>query len=170
MKLDGYNPAVAEMVAELCAENKSFQEIAQILKLSGVRTLYRWMYRYPEFLDLVSKAKNTQAEAIDQEMIKLAEHTRQGLVDPSVARVLFPWMQWRAGKKNPKAYGDKTILAGDAENPINLLATRLDEAILNHSKMIDVTPVESPEAQYEGQNDAASGYFPSVEDDGSDLV
>jgi hypothetical protein len=154
-----YTPELGDEIIELLMQDYTPDKIAPLFKIAA-STIYGWMYRNDDFANKYARAKPAQANAIDAKIANTIEKTLEGNLAPDIARVALSGLQWRASKKDPKVYGDRQILAGDAENPLQLLASRLDQAIakqdkyeLQETEFIDVTPMTAP-----------------TPDDGSDLV
>jgi transposase-like protein len=144
-----YTPEIAESIASMFAQNISIKLIANDIGVSP-GTIYKWMYENQSFGDLIARARMPQAEVIREKIAETGEKVLTGDIDPNAANVALKTMQWLASKANPKVYGDRQILAGDAENPLQMLAVRLDQAIAKSEaleqsefKMIDVTPRQS---------------------------
>lgn len=137
-----YTPELGEKIALLASEGLNHAQIASRLGLTSANALSCLMYKNPDILDKLSRARPAQAELLLNKTQEIAEKTIRGEIPSDAARVFIAHAQWRASRYNPKVYGDKMTLAGDAENPIMLLATRLDDAIKRERQMIDVTPAQ----------------------------
>ena len=141
---------IQERVIEAIKQDKTYRQIAEEEGMPNLSTIFRWFEEDSAFANKCARAKTLQAETIDNHIRETIEKVEKGKLSPEQGRVILSGQQWRAAKKNPRVYGERTILAGDSENPINILATRLDQAILKKvasrpatedDKMIDVTPV-----------------------------
>lgn len=151
-----YTPQIGEKIAQLIAQDSTYEQIASVLGVpSG--TIWNWLLKEPAFAEACAGARNAQAETIDNKMAIITEKLENGVIEPDVARVMLSSLQWRASKKNPRVYGDKTILSNDPDNPIGTLAIRLDSAI-GQRKTVDITP-EPKTIEHK----------PRI-DDGSDLI
>ena len=149
-----YTPEIGDRIASLIIEDKTYQEIADSMGINKA-TIFNWLQNNEDFSTKCNRAKCVQAEAIEQKLMNIQQDVMAGLIAPDAARVAVSLLQWRAAKKNPKVYGDKTILSNDPDNPVTSLALRLDTAINQQNRMIDVTPEKTA--------------IPAPED-GSDLV
>lgn len=103
------------------------------------QTIYKWLIRHDDFNAKYTLARERRADTRSDRIDEYKEQVLQGRIPADVARIVIDTEKWQAGKENPKRYGDKTILAGDKDNPLQFVATRLDEAIARRN-MIDVTP------------------------------
>lgn len=105
------------------------------------------MIKYPEFNMRMAQAREDQGDYMDDRILGVMEQVEKGYMNPDAGRLLISAMQWRASRLKPKRYGDKVTLAGDAENPLQFLASRLDMATRKKKEighvpdMIDVTPI-----------------------------
>lgn len=89
-----------EMPAKSTFLHWQFEEQSQ--QGSGIRTIY-------------ARAREIQADALDDEMAHLTACMLAGELDHNSVRVALNNMQWRAMRKNPKRYGDRleAHIAGD---------------------------------------------------------
>lgn len=133
-----YSPEIGQQIADLIGLDFTYTQIEEKLGIPFDSVQF-WMAKEQDLQSRMLPARIHQADAIEGKIGQMLEDVRFGAVGVDVARVYLPAMQWRASKKNPKVYGDKTILSNDPENPITSLALRLDSAITQH-KMIDITP------------------------------
>jgi len=70
-------------------------------------TVYAWFTKHPEFLNNYTRAKDQSGDADNDRIAEVAEDVLSGKIDPNAARVGIAALQWMAGKKKPKKYGDK---------------------------------------------------------------
>lgn len=122
--------------------NKIFTEIQNgravrnVLKDEGmpdVTTFYRWIEDDAEKAKQYARACEVRADAIFDEIIDIADDKRLDITYSEAgvqtantefiarSRVRIDARKWIASKLNPKKYGDKTILSGDKENPIQTI-------------------------------------------------
>lgn len=135
-----YSKELGDTICELIAEGKSIRVASKMLGISH-NSVTEWSIQNSEFSAQYMRARESRAdlraEAIDDyktAMIALKMPTE-------VARIAIDAEKWQASKENPKRYSDKTIISGDAENPLQMLAIRLDQAIARkQNNIIDVTP------------------------------
>jgi len=85
----------------------------------------------PEFSDKYARARDEQAETLADEIIAIADEPPAEVTDDKgVSRTDSGWVTWQknrmdarkwvAAKLKPKKYGDRQVLAGDAENPLEV--------------------------------------------------
>lgn len=145
-----YTPELADKVAELLEDNKTYTEIGAIIGVER-RTILNWQKAHEDFFAKCVQAKIVQAEAIAEKIASVCKDLEDKLIEPDAARVLLNTLQWLAKVRNPRVYGDKTTLSNDPDNPIGSLALRLDTAI-NH-KIIDITPETKQISHLPGYDD-----------------
>lgn len=99
-------------------------------------TVNRWAEENQAFREMYARARQNQADSLADQIVTIADDET---ISPESRRVRVEARKWVAAKLKPRVYGDKMVLSGDAENPISILAVRLDEAIAR-KQLIDVTP------------------------------
>lgn len=129
-----------ELAKEICdriATGESLRQIGLLEGMPAYQTISRWVREKPEFREQYACAKQAQADYFAEELLDIAddgrndweerENTRTGaayiaLNDEAIARakLRIETRKWLMGKLKPKKYGDRTILAGDEENPIHV--------------------------------------------------
>ena len=123
-----------DKAAEICArlvEGESLRSICRDPLMPDIKTVYLWMGQNEEFLQQYAKAKEDQADTLQEDILDIADtEPLQVVDDKGVARIdsgHVNWMRlridsrkWIAAKLKPKKYGDRQILAGDAENPVEI--------------------------------------------------
>lgn len=156
-------PEITEEICLLIAEGFTLRHIESVPGMPSKPTIMRWCINNKSFRDHYARAKKLQTEAFNEEIIDIAddsrndwllrENTRTGetfvaLNDEAVARskIRIEARKWLMGKMKPKKYGDSTFLKGDKNNPINVtLAGRLDTAVNKiEGKIIDMIDVTKP--------------------------
>lgn len=130
-----YTPEIGAKICKAIANGSTLIKAAESVGYAFF-TVARWSEKYPDFNVAYSQARETQAETLADQIVALADDES---LPPESRRIRVEARKWVASKLKPKRYGDRTILAGDKDNPLELLAVRLDTAIASR-KMIDVTP------------------------------
>lgn len=130
-----YTDNLAQIVCDVIASGEPLSVAAEIIGYSP-GTIYEWLGKYKDFSDKYALARETQADTLADQIVKLADNEQ---IAPDARRIRVEARKWVAAKLKPKRYGDKVTLAGDAENPLTMLALRLDSAVQRRT-MIDVTP------------------------------
>lgn len=84
----------------------------------------RWRDEVPEFAAKYARARDLQGDSCDEDIVEVLAEVRTGTLDPQAARVLLAGLQWRASKLAPKKYGERTVLAGDPDAPLQIAEIR----------------------------------------------
>ena len=123
-----------DTAAEICArlaDGESLRSICRDPLMPDVKTVYLWMGQNAEFLQQYAQAREDQADTLADEIQDIADtEPAQVVDDKGIARVdsgHVNWMRlridsrkWVASKLKPKKYGERQILAGDADNPVKV--------------------------------------------------
>jgi hypothetical protein len=134
-----------ELVEEICARLAKGEPMSRIAKdahMPDIVNVYKWLRTDDEFRNLYETARadgahtyaSEIAEIIDEEPLAIHdEHGNKRFDSGSIAhkRLRMDGRKWLAAKYLPKVYGERQILAGDAENPIEVKAnTEIFDALL----------------------------------------
>ena len=138
------------LVDEICARLASGEPMAKIVQSAHMPdsvTIYRWLREKPDFQQRYTDARKDGAhcladqiqDIVDTEPLAVFDEAGNKRYDAgSIAhnRLRMDARKWLAAKYLPKVYGDKTILAGDADAP---LAVSVDfstwEAMLKNAEL-----------------------------------
>jgi hypothetical protein len=71
------------------------------------QTVLNWQDTNPDFSAKYARARELQADYMDEEILEVTRRTIAGTLDPNVARVALLGLQWRAGRLNAKRYGER---------------------------------------------------------------
>jgi len=94
---------IADDICEMLAEGESLRSICKMESFPGKSTVFRWLATNKEFRDQYARARESQADAIADEILDIADDA----TDAGLARVQIDARKWLAGKLKPKVYGDK---------------------------------------------------------------
>ena len=135
-----YSEEIAAKIEDLMVNRGwPLKSIAKSEGMPALATIYRWRWNNPEFDKRITRAREGLAEwyfskinEIQEDLETLAENAELG--DPvsiarvdvrlAVARQRTAALQWMAQKVGPKAYGDRKIISGDSDNPVQVETTR----------------------------------------------
>jgi hypothetical protein len=142
-----YNPETAEKMCELLSEGVPLREICRMEGMPAWRTVYDWMYRDDALgadgvglSAAIARAREVGYDAMAEECLIIADTPKIGLKktfssgsdedEDSMTVVEEDMLGHRKlqietrlkllAKFNPKKYGDRQILAGDSENPLEV--------------------------------------------------
>jgi hypothetical protein len=139
-----------EKAAEICARlvnGESLRAICRDDNMPDVKTVYLWMSQNETFLQQYTKAKEDQADTLQEDILDIADTEPMQVVDDKgVARIdsaHVNWMRlridsrkWIASKLKPKKYGERQVLAGDAENPLAMtVETTIFDTLLQNLEL-----------------------------------
>ena len=113
-----YTPEFAEKVCERMAEGASLREVCRDngMAESSVR---QWVRDDRDgFAARYQVARTLQVESWSDQIIEIGN--REDL-DPQDKRLRCDNLKWLMSKLLPKRYGDRLLVAGDAENPLHVL-------------------------------------------------
>lgn len=133
-----FTAEIADAICSRLVDGESLRSICRDDDMPGQTTVFRWLAsNAPEFLafrEQYTLAREGQADALFDEMLDIADDGTNDYVEKKRddgstyeafdsehvqrSRLRIDTRKWMAGKLKPKKYGDKTILGGDADNPI----------------------------------------------------
>lgn len=122
-----YTQEMANTICELIADGQSLRSICQADDMPAKSTVFKWLTQNKDFADQYARARETQADAIFDEILSISdektvaleygEGDEKAVVEvalDSVAvqrnRLRVDARKWMAGKLRPKVYGDKQTL------------------------------------------------------------
>jgi len=131
-----------EMCVDICNELANGQNIKRILdsneRFPDWTTFRRWKQNNEELRTLYINSQQDKAIALENELDDLRDMLTTKEIDSSTYNVLAQTIKWKMAKFYPKVFGDKTILSGDSENPLQGVA------ILNIDPLSDATDDSTP--------------------------
>jgi hypothetical protein len=149
-----YTPEIAQKMCEMLADGIPLREICRQDGFPAWQTVYDWMYRDDALGDAgvglsraIARAREVGYEALAEECLRIADNPQWGqkqiMTDQGTSTTVEDMLGHRKlqietrlkllAKWNPKKYGDRVALAGDAENPLKVEAdvTIFDALIQN---------------------------------------
>jgi hypothetical protein len=133
-----YSKDLANQICEMLSEGVPLQEICRMEGFPAWRTVYYWMYKDPELSAMIAHARDVGQDAMAEkayiEMYQEPERILSeggGKIDPGYVQLIKARAEITLNmlaKWNPKRYGDRMQVAGDAENP---LAVKADVTIFD---------------------------------------
>jgi hypothetical protein len=132
-----FTQQVADIICIRISEGESLKSITQDEEMPDRATVYRWLAADPAFCDMYTRAREDQADTLADEIIAIADEQpeiipvtdkRTGeLIEHKLDGAFLQWQKnridarkWTAMKLKPKKYGDRQILAGDSEAPLEV--------------------------------------------------
>jgi hypothetical protein len=114
-----------EDALKVCAMLRSGLPLIAIANGNGlpdVETLYSWKRHHPDFDVAMKEAREFAAESYAHKAISIADHanTLEKEQVPA-AKLQVDTYKWMAEKMNPDLYGNRTKIAGDADQPLTII-------------------------------------------------
>lgn len=119
-----YSEEIAEEVCNLLAGGMTLVDICKRKGMPTRQTINNWEHSKPDFFTKCVRAREAQGDYEHDQMALIEKKVLDGEILPDVARVVLSSKQWRAAKLNRKRYADTKIIAGDADNPVQVETTR----------------------------------------------
>jgi len=145
-----YDPAVAARMCEQLANGVPLREICRQDGMPPWQTVYSWMERDASLVEAIARARELGYDAIAEDCLRIADDTSNDYMETEHGPRLNAEHVQRSklrietrlkllAKWNPKKYGERVAVAGDADSPIKLEAEvhadKLLQAILNNAQM-----------------------------------
>lgn len=117
-----YSEDLANLILDRLEAGESLTDICAEPGMPSMRTVLRWAAEHAGFCHEYSRAREAQAERMDDSIQKEAEATTPE--NAHAQRVKIDALKWRAAKMAPKKFGDKVQHTGaDGESPIQTRLT-----------------------------------------------
>lgn len=131
-----YTPELAKEIVERLSEGEPLRQICRDEHMPSWRVIYDWMYRDDVagaagagLSSAIARAReigqDAIAEEIYREMMLEPEREERGRIDPGYVQLIKARAEIKLkllAKWNPKRYGDRVTMTGDAENPLQVKA------------------------------------------------
>ena len=120
-----YSEGLAAEICSRLADGRSLRSICRDDDMPHMSTVFLWLGKYPEFSEQYARARETQADALFDEALDIADTPQLGVktvtkpggvVEKTEGdmiehrRLQIETRKWIAGKLRPKKYGDRTQL------------------------------------------------------------
>lgn len=148
-----YTPELAAEICERLSNGEPLRQICRDEHMPAWQKIYEWMERDETLSGAIARAREQGYEAIAEEALIIADTPRWGqkqvMSDQGTTTTVEDMVAHRKlqietrlkllAKWNPKKYGDRVQLAGDAESPIKVEAEvhadKLLQAILTNAEL-----------------------------------
>jgi hypothetical protein len=101
------SPEVMDEIVHRISEGESLRAVCRDKRMPSIWTVMDWQRDDAEFANRCARARELQAEVMDEKILSVADRVETGEMDPNSARVVLSAYQWRAAKLAPKKYGEK---------------------------------------------------------------
>jgi hypothetical protein len=112
-KEPNYRDTVTPALVERIESGRSLHDVCKDKDMPSAVSVYEWMADDPAFKLTITRARETGYFDRAERAVAAAKEAS----DPQKGRLAFDAERWFLGKVS-KAFADKVVLAGDAENPI----------------------------------------------------
>ena len=121
-----YSSEIAAEICEWIACGKSLTSFCSQDGKPGYSTIMSWLLTNDEFQANYSRARDWQGENVADQIADIRSKVASGELSPEQGRVMISSLQWEAGKRCAKRYGDKLDVAvsGDVSFGERLAAAR----------------------------------------------
>jgi hypothetical protein len=123
------SPEVMDEIVHRISEGESLRSVCRDKRMPSIWTVMDWQRDDADFASRCARARELQAEVMDEKILSVADRVETGEMDPNSARVVLSAYQWRAAKLAPKKYGDMIKLAGHDGGAVKLIAQSDDEKL-----------------------------------------
>jgi hypothetical protein len=121
--------------------------------MPAVSSVYLWLLKNKVFSDLYARAREDQSDTLADQIMEIGDETPMMVItdeDGKVTKRMDPAginrnrlrvdaRKWIAAKLKPRKYGDRQILAGDKDAPVEIKHSNiLDETILNFERKLQL--------------------------------
>ena len=151
-----YTPELAAEICERLSNGEPLRQICRDEHMPAWQKIYEWMQRDDALGErgaglsgAIARARETGQDAIAEEIWLDMKQEPERILSEGGGRVDAGYVQWQKAKAeiglkllakwNPKRYGDRVQLAGDAENPLKveaeIHADKLLQALLTNAEL-----------------------------------
>lgn len=116
-----FSQEVFDAICERLADGESLRAICSDAEMPNKATVFRWLSQDDKLSDQYARARDSQADAIFDEILDIADDARNDWMERNGddvgyqlngehiqrSRVRIDARKWMAGKLRPKVYGDK---------------------------------------------------------------
>ena len=110
-----YSQELADRILTEYSKGRSIREICEEADMPDRITLWRWRNEKPDFASALARAREANAETIEDKISEIESKVLYENLNPQAANVVLSSMRWRARVLHPKRYGDKVDLEHKGE-------------------------------------------------------
>ena len=123
-----YSQELADRILREYGDGKSLSEICRQDGMPDRMTLWNWRNQKPDFSTALARAREANAETIEDEIHDIERKVLTEQVNPQAANVVLSSMRWRARVLHPRRYGDKAEVEHSGNVGLTVNVLRLTDA------------------------------------------
>ncbi|CDM57666.1 putative terminase small subunit protein [Rhizobium favelukesii] len=139
-----YTEEMADIICERIANGESLKGICEDEAMPSKATVFKWLGENASFSDKYARARETQADAIFDEILSIADDGRNDWMQKNFgeesrwvengealrrSQLRIDARKWMAGKLRPKKYGEKLEIDQKTTHEVGNSVSALMEAI-----------------------------------------
>jgi hypothetical protein len=117
-----YTPELAAEICERLSNGEPLRQICRDDHMPAWQKIYEWMARDEALSGAIARAREQGFEAIAEEALIIADTPMLGQKQVMTDQGTAITVEDMLGHRNPKKYGDKVQVGGDADNPLRVQA------------------------------------------------
>ena len=103
-------PELQEAILLQYAKGRSIADMCKDDGMPDRVTLWRWRRENDDFAAAFTRAREANAETIEDEMASIERRVLSGEIEPQAANVVLSSQRWRARVLHPNRFGDKVAV------------------------------------------------------------
>ena len=138
-----------ELIEEICKRLTNGEPLRRICRdehMPAWQKIYEWMARDPELSGAIAHAREQGADAIAEEALDILDSPPEYVLTKTGEAVDSGYVTWQRNraelrlkllaKWHPKKYGERQILSGDKENPLEVkVDTTIFDTVLKNLEL-----------------------------------
>ena len=127
-----YTPELAAEICERLSNGEPLRQICRAEHMPAWTRIYDWMGRDEALSGAIARARDIGADAIAEEALEILDTPPEYVLTKNGEAVDSGYVTWQRNraelrlkllaKWNPKKYGDRQIISGDKDNPLEVKA------------------------------------------------
>lgn len=132
-----YSKELAERICELTiTHTQSLKRLSELYSdIPSPDTVYKWLFKYPEFSDMYDHAKEQQMRLYADETIEISDGL-EGCQDIAHAKLRVDTRKWHCARLMPKRYGEKieASISNESLDKLHSTVASLEEKLKQYER------------------------------------